>query len=311
MRHQRIGLLQFLFLFCGLFVHTRFSLQSADVFGLALQVEGEVLVTRGILEFEAQVEEVLMWEDEIETGDDGLLQLTFDSSFLAIGPNTLVSFEKEVGENGEELYVMTLEQGSFRSKILNMGSRQFFEVHTEGGKLRVHGTDFITSYDGESDGGFNVAVLQGRVAVSPPEGGGGADSDEGDGAVAENAGSSGSGESVETAEPVMLTQNQSGGVGAGGDSSDVTEMSFSDADALKNELPIPGDGDQGLVMTDLGIENVEVESFVEDVKEVQNDSVTVVPESVAAEVEAVQQQIIRDTIQSIELTIKGGIDSGI
>jgi hypothetical protein len=217
---------------------------------------------------------------------------------LSIGPNTLVGFEKEMNEEGEELMIMTLEQGSFRSKILNLGSRQFFEVHTEDGKLRVHGTDFVTSFDGESDAGMNVAVLHGSVAIGPPESQGSFD----DG-VEEDS-------SVDEPAPVMLTQNQSGGMKAEGGSTTVNEMSYSDADALKNVLPIPGDGDQGLVMTDLGIDNVEVESFVQEVKAVQSESV-VTPESITDDVQIVQQQIIRDAIQNVELQIRGGIDPGI
>jgi hypothetical protein len=301
MRQQLSDFLKQPFFFCAALVFSVLPLSAADVFGLALQVEGEVFVTRGILEFEAAVEEVLMWDDEIETGEDGTIQLTFDSSFLSIGPNTLVSFEKELNDEGEELFIMTLEQGSFRSKILNMGSRQFFEVHTDGGKLRVHGTDFVTSFDGESDAGFNVAVLQGRVALSAPEEDSGSD----DGALSESGDSDSNG-SADAPAPVMLTQNQSGGVDAGGDSAEVNEMSFSDADSIRGKLPIPGDGDAGLVIADLGIENIEVESFVEEIKEVQNDGggAPLTPSTITSD------DIISEAIQTIELSIQGGIDSG-
>lgn len=271
------------------------SLQGAETFGLALQVEGEVFVTRDILEFEAQVEEVLMWGDEIETGDGASIQITFDSSFLSIGPNTLVSFEKEFNEEGEELYIMNLEEGSFRSKILNMGSRQFFEVKSEGGDLRVHGTDFVTSFSPENDAGFNVSVLHGKVAVTPPESG--------------DAPATGEVAPIEVqrpAAPVMLTQNQVGGIGAGGTAAAVGDMSFAQADEIKGDLPIPGDDDAGLVMTDLGIENVEVETFVEEVKVNQNESTEKVPESVAVEVERVQQDIIAEQV-GISLELRGSI----
>ena len=95
-----------------------------EVFGLVLFCEGETLVTRGILEFDAQVEEVLFFDDEIETGEDASMQITFDSSFITIGPNTLCTIEK-IEEKGEEVIRIILDEGSLRSKILNLGSRQF------------------------------------------------------------------------------------------------------------------------------------------------------------------------------------------
>ena len=237
-------------LLCTVTVH------AAEPFGLVIHLEGEVFVTRGILEFDAQVEEVLMWEDEIETGEDGSLQITFDSSFLSIGPNTYVSFEKELTDEGEELYLMNLEEGSFRSKILNFGSRQFFEVVTEEGRLRVHGTDFVSSFNPDGGEGFNVSVLQGQVAM------GSADASMG---TAFDGGS-------EDLGVTMLSQNQVGGL-SGAEDINVGDLSFEQVDELKEELPVPGDEDTSLALDDLGFEDVSLDSFVEEIKEEQSEIV--------------------------------------
>jgi hypothetical protein len=232
-------------------------LSASEPFGMALQVNGQVLVTRDILEFEAQVEETFMWDDEIETGEDGSLILVFDSSFLSIGPNTLMHFEKRKGDKQEDLMVMVLEKGSFRSKILNLGSRQFFEVESEAGSLRVHGTDFVTSFNPDSGAGFGVSVLQGRVEITPPK---------------SDAGTASS-SSVSAELPsvsMMLTQNKRGGF-SGGEQKPVEQISFAQVDAIKEALPVPGDDSGSIVMEDLGIQNVSVENLVEIAKEVQKD----------------------------------------
>lgn len=218
------------------------QLAANEVFGLVLFREGEALVTRGILEFDAQVEEVLFFEDEIETGEDSSMQITFDSSFVTIGPNTMCTIEK-VEENGEEVIRLVLDQGSLRSKILNLGSRQFFEVHSDSGKLRVHGTDFVAAVPEES-GSFDVSVIHGKVAVDGAAGG--ADQAE--------------------AQPMFLSERESSSVG--GDSSEaagqVSNLSLQDVDNLKEALPIPGDDASG-VPSDVGGENlVAVAEFVDD-----------------------------------------------
>jgi hypothetical protein len=218
------------------------ELAANEVFGLVLFREGEALVTRGILEFDAQVEEVLFFDDEIETGEDSSMQITFDSSFVTIGPNTMCTIEK-VEENGEEVIRLVLDQGSLRSKILNLGSRQFFEVESDSGKLRVHGTDFVAAVP-EDSGSFDVSVINGRVAVEGEAGG--ADQTE--------------------SQPMFLSERESSSVG--GDSGEaagqVSNLSLQDVDNLKEALPIPGDDSSG-VPSDSGNENlVAVADFVDE-----------------------------------------------
>lgn len=216
------------------------QLAANEVFGLVLFRQGETLVTRGILEFDAQVEEVLFFEDEIETGEDSSMQITFDSSFVTIGPNTMCTIEK-VEENGEEVIRLILDQGSLRSKILNLGSRQFFEVESDSGKLRVHGTDFVAAVPEESES-FDVSVINGKVAVED-----GAD-------AAEQTGS----------QPVFLSERQSSSVGGSDTAGQVSNLSLQDVDNLKEALPIPGDDASG-VPSDAGGENlVAVADFVDE-----------------------------------------------
>ena len=262
------------------------SLFSADPFGLVIHLEGEVFVSRGILEFDAQVEEVLMWEDEIETGEDGSLQITFDSSFLSIGPNTLVSFEKETDDAGVETYRMILEEGRFRSKILNLGSQQFFEVVTEEGSLKVHGTDFVTQFSPDESSGLQVSVIQGAVAMQ----GGESESSEGGADVGE----------APQASPTMVTQNQRGGVG-GDVGGAVEDMSFSQMDDLKEELPLPGDADTALALDDFGLREVALDAFAEDVKEDQAD--------VGEAVEAIEEEIIQQVLSEVTLILQGELDA--
>ena len=248
-------------------------LLGAETFGMALQVNGKVAVTRGILEFEAQVEEQLLWDDEIETDGESTMILVFDSSFLSIGPNTKMHFEKRKGPKREDLMVVVLDKGTFRSKILNLGSKQFFEVESEGGRLRVHGTDFVTTVNPDSASSFGVSVLQGRVEISPASSGDKTSNNEAGQGVSE-VGKSG----VESS--VMLTQNKTGGFSGGGQK-DVEQISFAQVDGIKQALPIPGDEVASLVMEDFGIKNVSVETLVENIKETQKDLPTEAPVQLA------------------------------
>ena len=227
-------------------------LWSSDDMGMALYVEGEVYVTRGILDFEAQVEDVLMWGDEIETGDDGSLQMVLDASLLSIGPNTVLSFEKREGEAGEELFVVQLEEGALRSKVLNLGSRQFFEVESDSGSLRVHGTDFVTRAGG---GAFDVSVLQGKVEVFSP---GSSDLD-----VIESAVDVAVQEvvSVGVAQPLFVSGGETGGLGEG---AAPWKEELSDVGAVMSELPLPGDVEPQLYVPE-DVLTVDVDVITEDV----------------------------------------------
>lgn len=274
-------------LLCGIGLSVPSLFASAEPFGLVMARSGENYVTRGILEFEAQIEETLMWGDEIETGEQGSLQITFGSSFLSIGPNTYVTFEKELTDDGEELLLMKLDEGSFRSKILNLGNRQFFEVVTENGRLRVHGTDFVTSFDPESEEPFNVSVLQGRVSLSnPPQ--------ENDLAT--------SVPTLDEPEPVLLGQHESGGFSEDGQANDVEGFSLSEANQLKEEYPLPGDDVVSLSIDSLGVAAVDIDTLTENVQESQEQS------SGGGDqvLDDIKDDIILDT--RFELTIKARID---
>ncbi len=229
------------------------TLWSSEM-GMALYVEGEVYVTRGILDFEAQVEDVLMWGDEIETGDDGSMQMVLDASLLSIGPNTVLTFERRDGEDGEELFVVQLEEGALRSKVLNLGSRQFFEVESESGSLRVHGTDFVTRAGG---GAFDVSVLQGKVELFSP-GSSGVD-------VVEPA------LDVEVAvqdfspasvgQPLFVSGGETGGLGEG---ASPWKEEIGDVGAVMSELPLPGDVEPQLYVPE-DVLTVDVDVITEDV----------------------------------------------
>ena len=222
--------------------------------GMALYVEGEVYVTRGIMDFEAQVEDVLMWGDEIETGDDGSIQMILDASLLSIGPNTVLSFERREGDAGEELFVVQLEEGALRSKVLNLGSRQFFEVESQSGSLRVHGTDFVTRAGG---GAFDVSVLQGKVELFSPSSSG-IDVVEStvDVAAQEFV-------PVNLGQPLFVSGGESGGLGEGAP----WKEELGDVGAVMSELPLPGDVEPQLYVPE-DVLTVDVDVITEDVSSV-------------------------------------------
>lgn len=259
-----------LIIFC-----VQFPTFAAEPFGIALALEGEVLVTRGIIEFEAKTEETFFFEDDIETGEDGRVQISFHSSFLSIGPNTVMSLSREVGDNGEDLIIVSLEEGEFRSKINDLDVDQYFEVHSERGKLRVHGTDFVTSYSPDDGDAFGVSVLEGKVGISENTD---EDEDEGNGDdQAENDGggtnstvsdeSNSENNSNNSGGATFVSSNQSSGFNDDG-AQDVASMSESDNDNLKSKFPMPGDDEQSpLFFENIGIQNIDVTEIASQVSE--------------------------------------------
>ena len=253
---------------------------AADTFGIALALEGEVYVTRGIIELEAKIEETFYFDDDIETGEDGSVQISFNSSFLSIGPNTSISLSREKGLKGEDLIIITLDEGKFRSKINDLELNQYFEVHSDRGNLRVHGTDFVTSYTPESGDKFDVSVLQGSVGIKENK-------EAEDESVSKNEGSP-------TEKPVEIAVNNLNEDEVDDDDPQVVKaeikknnenkttfvnsnqvsgfsetdpkyllgLSSNDAEKLKVEFPIPGDDEEDpLYFTDLGIKDLKIDQI--------------------------------------------------
>lgn len=222
-------------------------------FGIALALSGEVFVTRGIIEFDAKIEESFYYQDSIETGEDGSVQISFDSSFLSIGPNTSLTIEKNVNEKGEEIILIELEEGQFRSKIIDLPENQFFEIETESKKLRVHGTDFVTSFKPDQKNNFKVSVLQGKVGVTSPDGEDSGEAQDSGALVDDNV--------------VFVSRRQSSNFGQKGSDNRVENLSDIKVDEIRTELPVPGDDEaEPIFFADLGTEGIEITELATQVK---------------------------------------------
>ena len=197
--------------------------EMGQLFGKAIYVEGEVLITRDLLDFEVKIEDEFQIDDEIETGADGKLQISFGSSFLSIGPKTIITVGKRK-EGVIEMISITLEQGRFRSKVF-LEARQGYEVVSEHGIALVHGTDFISDVgDGRS---FFVTVIEGEVGMNPV--------DQGD-------------TSNRSEDPIVLQASQSGSMNDRERSSDIKVVSPEAIVQIKKELPLPGDNEDEKVV---------------------------------------------------------------
>jgi hypothetical protein len=222
---------------------------TEEDFGIALALEGEVYVARGgedgtlEMDFEAKVEENFFFNDTIETGEDGSLQVSFNSSFLSIGPNTILQLQRKKGKNGEDLIIISLEEGKFRSKINDLSLNQYFEVRTDRGNLRVHGTDFVTEYDPENGDKFAVSVLEGKVGIAQNTEGDATDTgDESAGADVANDSSSGG---ADTKEGNDNSPNDNTDEGVVNTSDTPTERLLVD-ESVNDDNPIVNDENQDL-----------------------------------------------------------------
>ncbi len=189
---------------------------TGEFFGSAISISGTVLVTRGLLEFEAKPEEAFQYDDEIETGENGHLQISFGSSFASVGPNTLFSITKR-RDAKVEMVSLYLEKGKFRSKVF-LEDKQGYEVASDSGKAVVTGTDFVTSFDPEDRANFSISVLSGRVGMETPE------QDEG--------------------PKIWLDDKQMRSINDKGRAADPVNLSNETIESIKTELPLPGDNKQ-------------------------------------------------------------------
>ncbi|MBF0243767.1 MAG: FecR domain-containing protein [Planctomycetes bacterium] len=142
--------------------------EEGAYFGTAISSQGEVFVTRGMLEFEAKGEERFRYGDEIETGEDGSLQISFESSYISVGPKTIFSLGQRE-EKGKTWISLFVDEGRIRSRVLDLEKTQGYEVVSDGGAARVKGTDFVAGYTPDKNRAFAVVVLGGVVEVHPPE----------------------------------------------------------------------------------------------------------------------------------------------
>ena len=200
--------------FLALPISAAIAVEGKEFFGTVLSARGEAYVSRGFLEFDIKIEDELQFEDEIETGEDGRVQLSFKSSFLSVGPNTCFSISKEEDE-GIVITLIDLECGEIRSKILDLETDERYKVDSINGSILVTGTDFVTGVNPDDDA-LSVSVLHGGVKVSGDEGGAG------------------------SGEKTVSTMQSLSGVGV--KASAPASMSENDVMGIKNRLPLPGDG---------------------------------------------------------------------
>jgi hypothetical protein len=190
-----------------------FAEEETQFFGTVLTASGEAYITRGIMEFDLKIEDELQFEDEIETGEDGHVQLSFRSSFISIGPNTCFTISKEE-EEGAIVTLIEIDSGEVRSKIIDLKKGEGFRVDSINGSVLVTGTDFVTGVNPDNDA-LSVAVLHGSVKVAT-------ESEDGE----------------QTSMPVINMQSMRG---VGTDKKVSSTMNAKEVSKIKQKLPIPGD----------------------------------------------------------------------
>ena len=191
--------------------------EKTEFFGKAVAIEGKVSATHGLLEVEVKPEEEFSFDDEIVTGNDGKLQLSFGSSFASIGPNTSILLNKR-REANKQIISITLTAGRFRSKVF-LEENEGYEVVSPSGVASVSGTDFVTDFDPANKGNFQVTVIEGKVGVTPAD----------------------TGVSMRDFKPLVLEFNQSGGLNDKGRAVQVHLLSPAVMDQIKRALPLPTD----------------------------------------------------------------------
>ena len=215
----------------ALFVLIGMASEEESFFGMILIKEGDVLLTRGIMEFPAKIEDSLQYGDEVETGENGRVQLSFKSSFISIGPNSYFSIEKEE-EEGLDITVLALEEGDIRSKIIDLDPDERYHIETEKGTVVVTGTDFVTSV-GE-DASASVSVLEGSIKMV------------GDGSETQSVGT-------------METLESQDGPGQ------LSPLGESQASQLKAALPVPTDRTESMtLLPDQGGQDVSIDLVAVD-----------------------------------------------
>jgi hypothetical protein len=138
-----------------------------DTVGAISDVEGTAeIVSSGASAGAAEGAPVHL-NDELKTGADGHLQVTFrDDTVLTLGEDAVVVIDRYVynPDQGVGDVLLTMTQGAFRfatGKLKNMSDKEI-TVSTPVAEIGVRGTEF---WGGPDKGEYSVLLLSGEVSV--------------------------------------------------------------------------------------------------------------------------------------------------
>lgn len=136
--------------------------------GTVNKVENEAHVISGDDERRAIIGTKVQMKDELQTGANGRLQVTFrDNTVLTLGENATVIIDRYVYDPDQDIgeTVLQATKGAFRfttGRIKTL-TQATIVVSTPVADIGVRGTDF---WGGPLDGKYGVLLLEGEVSVS-------------------------------------------------------------------------------------------------------------------------------------------------
>ncbi|MCF8466586.1 MAG: FecR family protein [Sneathiella sp.] len=141
--------------------------------GTVTRIQNSANVTRQGKFLELQVGAVVRENDEIQSGPDARVEITFtDGTKLTISENSVIAIDKFLFDPDADVGTILLRalQGPFRFITGNIGKleKKQIEVQSRFGVIGVRGTDF---WAGPSQNVYGVLLLKGIVTVFNREGG--------------------------------------------------------------------------------------------------------------------------------------------
>ena len=126
-----------------------------DPIGQIKTLSGTVTVTRGGASIKAGIGDHVMQSDEIVTGSDGAVGITFaDNSMMSLGPDSRLALDqfRFDATTHEGLFDSSLQKGTLAVKSGQIVRQTPLAMHirTPAAVLGVSGTEFLVRADGKS-----------------------------------------------------------------------------------------------------------------------------------------------------------------
>jgi hypothetical protein len=141
---------------------------AREAVGVVDKVENEAKIVSGGRSIVALIGTEVRLQDELRTGTDGRLKVTFrDGTVLTLGENASIVMDRYVFDPDQGLGEVALEttQGAFRFVTGRIGGlkQKTIGVVTPVAQIGVRGTEF---WGGPLDERYGVLLLEGEITVS-------------------------------------------------------------------------------------------------------------------------------------------------
>lgn len=143
------------------------TIWAADEYGTFMIVEGQVFIENTLGKVKAKVSSRTLVGDTITTENEARAKIVMsDRNVIVVAPNSRLKIEKYSSAPKDKNVELYLSEGSVQTDVdvdqIYDDENKKFEVRTPVSVAGVRGTQFVTTYDKETESA-EVVTLEGRV----------------------------------------------------------------------------------------------------------------------------------------------------